>query len=189
MPPIKPIQGGIGKFRSCRWRRNTIATCSKFGNWFPFSPLRSPLHRSVRLKIRPCHKSPEGVKASSTSSSNFWTSAPHNEIPPNASGALITTMVQRWKMENGPNHAGICAHSSFLYSSLNILKEFLSGGRTAAELMQRRQGYVEAVTILIRSAAAVPSITMDTFAATTLAEREEDSHFPGSMYCQHYLIH
>ena len=80
-------------------------------------------------------------------------------------------------MENGPN----CAHSSFLYSSLNILKEFLSGGRTAAELMQRRQGYVEAVTILIRSAAAVPSITMDTFAATTLAEREEDSHFPGSM--------
>ena len=37
------------------------------------------------------------------------------------------------------------------------------------------------MTILIRSAAAVPSITMDTFAATTLAEREEDSHFPGSM--------
>ena len=47
--------------------------------------------------------------------------------------------------------------------------------------MQQRQGCVEAVTILIRSAAAVPSIFMDTFAATTLAEREEDSHFPGSM--------
>ena len=58
---------------------------------------------------------------------------------------------------------------------------------TAGELMQR-QGYVEAVTLLIRSAAAVPSIFMDTFVATTLAEREEDSHFPGTMFCQ-YLIH
>ena len=139
LPPIKPIQEGIGKFRSCCWRRNTMATCSEFGNWFPFGPLRSPLHRSVRLKIRPCHKSPEGVKAS-TSSSNFWTSAPHNEIPPNASGALITTMVQRWK-ENG-ELAKLCAFvfSVFLfkYSEGIFVGGTDSGGSDAAAPRIRR---------------------------------------------------
>ena len=143
LPPIKPIQEGIGKFRSCCWRRNTIATCSEFGNWFPFSPLRSPLHRSVRLKIRPCHKSPEGEKASP--SSNFWTSAPHNEIPPNASGALITMMVDGATVENG-ERAKLCAFvfSVFLFKySEGIFVGGTDGGGTdaAAPRIRRSRDY------------------------------------------------